>query len=1847
MKYSHYLSLAYLSIVLCFTGASCSRPKLSDTPSMEYASLVKAYTGGIISESSKVRVELLSGVPGVQSGDPAPSKLFSFSPSLKGSAKWVSPNIVEFVPDQGALKAGQIYKCNFYLNKIIKGVDKRLAKFPFSFMAAGKEAAISIDYVVISKDEPEKAAVVGTVSLSDPLDKEAVRAMISYRYEDKGEEVQVGEGPDPNHIVYWIEGLDRSRSDEKFTVSLKEGDTGFKTGEAANVMIPGIDSPFGIISAHNIGGETPYIEISFSKPLDTAVDLNGLLSLNYVNRFYVQTTENIARIYYDSGDNSSIELVLSDGIRSSEGDRLGKEHKYSFHLDKAKPDIYVPISGTILPNAKELILPFRAICLKAVDLSVIKIYEDNVLMFLQDNDMGGSSELRRAGRLVHKKCIRLDEDPSLNLHEWQDFSVDLSGLFKQEPGAIYRIRLSFNKDYSLYGEYNEGGAVKTANEMKDISGGGITEEEIAMWDIPDTYYYSRDYDWEDYDWRETDNPMHPSYYMNYNYPEYNLTTSNIGLIAKYSDGNKIWVTTSDIISAKPMSGVDLEVYNFQLRLVGKGKTNSSGLSEIEVSGRPFAVIAKKNDATSYLKVTNGDELSTSKFDIGGTVTEKGLKSYIYGERGVWRPGDTLHVTMIIKDKTGALPENHPAVMELYTPQGQFYSKQTCINSKNGFYTFHTATLADDPTGIWNAYFKVGGASFHKSLRIESLKPNRLKINLDFKDKILGAGISAPVTMSANWLTGPAASGLAAKADMTLTRGGSSFEGFEGYKFTDPTSSFTSSESRIIDTRLDGSGKASLSVDMPSAKDAPGMLKANIVCSVEEAGGDASFTTMTIPFSPFSAYVGIRSPKEENKGYLETDTDLIFNVAVVDKNGKRVSGHDLEYRIFKLKWSWWWESRSYELDSYVNGTTSNMVASGKLRSSGSDSKINFRIEYPEWGRYLVYVKDLSSGHATGDIVMIDWPSYRGMSDKSDPDALSMLAFSTDKKTYEAGETATVYIPGSAKGRALISIENSVSVLKQDWVETSEKGDTKYKFKVTEDMAPNFYISISLLQPHKQADNDLPIRIYGIQPVTVNNKASHLNPEISMPDVIHPEETFTVNIKEKNGKPMTYTLAIVDEGLLDITSFKTPDPWSEMNAREALRIRTWDLYDDVIGAFSGRFSPMFSVGGDESSVVNSKKDNRFNPVVKFLGPFTLKSGSNKHKITLPMYIGSVRVMVVAGQNGAFGNAEKAVPVRSPLMVLPTLPRVMGTQEKVVLPVNVFALEDNVRNVTVSVESEGPLKINGSSQMQVAFNGPGDKLIKFNMESKGEGMAKVTVTAKGDGYKAFETINIEVRNPNPVIISSDRAMIGKGESKTFSFAPFKTDEKNSAVLSLSGFPVIDFDGNFSYFKNYSYSCTEQIAAKGISLIYTRELLSETNSAKANEMIPLILQEIYSRQLADGGFAYWPGMVNADTWATSMVGLFITEAADKGFDVNKGVAGNWVKFQNNAVKNYRHSKSKYLDDLDQAFRLHSLALAKKADHASMNRLKESEELTNQARWMLASSYAVCGKKNIAQELINTTDSTFESYSANNFTFGSQLRDKAIALDALVLNDKLPEALTLAQDIAERFNSGYNTTQESAFVSMAMRRLAEKSNTGIIEAEVTGAGDKAESFKSPKSVYSQAVDPSKGKLSVKNVSEGPMFASLLRTYQPEIGESVNASGNGIKLSVSYVNKAGNPVSPENLKQSTDFTAIIKVTHTGLAEDYTNLALTAMIPSGWEIYNERLLGKEAVVSSQNAYNYNDIRDDRNIWYFDLPLGTTKTFKTQLRAAYEGEFYLPSIVCEAMYDPQVYARTASGKAAVSR
>lgn len=1823
-----------------FTG--CSHFGKTKGQSTEFATFVKAYTGGIISDKSTIRVELASDVPEVVPGEDIKNGILTFSPSIKGTARWLSSSMIEFIPDQGALKSGQAYTGKLRLDKIRKISNRKFKKFSFSFMVAIKEAVLSLGEINITAASPDKASVDGIISLTEELPLEKVQSMIEYDYPDQAGEMNITPGSGPLEYRFEITDLPRSDKDRRLRVSMKPGDTGFVTDSELDVTIPSVGE-FRVVSADMIGDSDPYIMVNFSEPLSDARDFTGMFELSNAESVQWEIENSHVKINFERKDgDEAISLKVYPEIKSYDGSSLGTEFTKAFENIDIAPAVEIYADGNILPNAKELILPFRAVNLNAVDIKVIQIYEDNVLMFLQENDLGSSSGLRRSGRLIYKRCVRLDTDPSKNLHKWQDYSVDLTNLFKQEKGAIFRIVISFKQEYSVYGKKNTFKSGTPSNDLVELASTDLTPEDEEVWDIPETYYYDSDIDWSNYNWNEKDNPLKPSYYMiSERFPSINLLMSNLGVIAKYAGGDKIWVSVNDILTANPVFNAELAVYNFQLKEIGYAKTDRDGFAEISLSGRPFVVVAQREMSTSYLKVTEGSENSLSRFDVGGEFLDKGLKGFVYGERGVWRPGDTLHVTLMLQDKENKIPDNHPAVMELYTPEGQFYSKMVNSEGKNGFYVFNIQTNSSDPTGTWNAYFKIGGATFHKSLRIEDIKPNRLKINLDLRESSIDGGETVPVTVAASWLTGPPAAGLNAKVTMTLRNANTSFKGFDGYSFTFPGYRFSSASYDIIDTRLNSEGSAMKNVEMPTGP-APGLLRAEFVTQVEEPGGDVSYSTTTVPYSPYKSYVGIKAPVEDDSHYLQTSKEYTIKIANVDKNGNRVSGNSLNCYLYKTEWSWWWESDTDNLDSYINGRSSEPVSTMVLAPGSSDSEFHIKINDEDRGRYLLLVQDSESSHVAGQVLYFDWPGSVGFSRMSDPSALTMLSFSTDKQSYDVGETVKVYIPNAEGGEALVSLENSRKVIQREWVKTSGSDGVTYSFKVTPEMAPNFYIHITLIQPHERADNDLPIRLYGVQPILVNDRSSHLEPKIDMPETLHPDEEFSIKVSEKNGKAMTYTLAIVDEGLLDLTGFRTPDPWNAMFKKEALGVSTWDLYDYVIGAYSGRFSPMFSIGGDEDVEINGRKDNRFNAIVKFIGPFTLQNGTATHKIKIPTYVGSVRVMLVAGNSNAYGSSEKTVKVTSPLMILPTLPRVLGTNEKVSLPVNVFALEDDVRNARISVRAEGPLKIVGDAGRSVTFEKPGDQLVNFDLETVGTGMATVYINAEGAGHKASDKISIEVRNPNPATISVTRQTIRQGEARHFGFEPFTASEDEWASLEVAGFPAIDIAGIYSYMKNYDFSCTEQLSARGIALISLKKLLPEDKQNEIDTLIPQLLQQLYQRQLGSGGFVYWPGSPDPNSWVTSMAGEFLILASQNGYPVSKGVLSSWSRFQKRSVQDYRSTDKNYLNDLDQAYKLYTLALNGEPESGAMNRLKEDQDISDQAGWMLASAYVLAGKKSVAKEYIARLKSSFTDYSdGDDITFDTPLRDKAIAIEALANMDEIQDAMDLAADLADGMR-GWYSTQEAAFASRAMQALASKAQAGDLALEIQQGG-KSSKAGGAGAVSNVEVDTKAGGIDIKNTGKGIAYATLILSSHPDAGQKIEAKASGLSLNVAYSSSEGRQLNPASIAQGTDFTVTITVANTSSMRDYANLALTEMIPSGWEIFNDRLFTSGG---ESTSYDYRDIRDDRVIWFFGLPSGGSKTFTMKLHAAYVGEFVLPAISCEAMYDSRVSANTASGVAKVT-
>ena len=1869
------LFLILLTVIAGFS--SCKSNQKDIIPSAEYAPYVNAYTGGVISQNSTIRIELTQDQPMVDLNQELKDNPFSFSPSLKGKTYWVSNNIIEFVPEEGALKPGAFYEGTFHLGDFVD-VDKKLEEFNFSFRVQERNFSIHTDPITVTATQPDQVTVTGEIRFSDVVKKEEVEKMLTAGSEkNKSYPIEITQTDHPTRYAFSISQITKEAEDYQLEITAKGNPAGIDRTQNESILIPAKNS-FRFLSAVRIDQPENGIEIIFSDPVSNTQDLKGLIDVPEVSSSIFQIKENKVFVYFEAGKLNKLTLNIHEGIRNSQDKPLGTSHSISFSELNLKPQVEMATSAAILPDSKSLIIPFRAVNLYAVDLSVIRIFESNVLMFMQNNSLSSANELRRSGRLVYKKTLWLAKDSSKDVHRWEDYSIDLAGLIHQEPGAIYRVILSFRQEYSAYpcgGSENKEMQFadnKSSDNLTKVSGETLSEDDEAVWDTPETYYYyngSVPMDWSQYRWTERDNPCHPSYYMNSDrIAACNIFASNLGMIVKRNSLNKLWIAVNNILDTKPVAKAQVTIYNFQLQPIGKGETNGEGLVEITPKGVPFIAVAEADKQKAYVRVVDGEEQSVSRFDVGGKDIQKGLKGFIYGERGVWRPGDTLHISFMLEDREKRIPDKHPVALEIYNPRGQFYTKMISTQGTNGFYTFAVPTQADDPTGLWNAYVKVGGTAFHKSLRIETIKPNRLKITLALPTILQASSKDVYAPLTSSWLTGATASRLKAKVEMSLSKVNTQFKNYGQYLFNNPATDFTTVRADVFNGVLDAEGRAGVNIQLPVATGAPGMLNATLTTRVFEPGGDASIYSQTVPFSPFTSYVGINLNQPKGK-YIETDKDHVFDIVTVNDQGQPVNRSNLEYKIYRISWSWWWENGEESFGTYINNSSITPVASGNLQTTGGKASFKFRINYPDWGRYLVYVKDRESGHATGGTVYIDWPDWRGRSNKTDPSGIKMLAFSLDKDSYEIGETATAIIPAAAGGRALVSLENGSTVLQQQWLEVSDQGDTKLTFKITPEMAPNVYLHISLLQPHAQTVNDLPIRMYGIAPVFVTNRQTILQPQIKMPEVLRPETDFNVTVSEKSGKPMTYTLAIVDDGLLDLTNFKTPDPWNEFYAREALGIRTWDMYDDVLGASGGRYSSLFSTGGDASLKPADAKANRFKPVVKFIGPFYLAKGKQQtHTLKLPMYVGSVRAMVVAGQDSAYGNAEKTAFVRTPLMLLSTLPRVLSTQEEITVPVNVFAMENQVKNVTVSLEASGAgVQITGNRQQSLTFDQPGDQLAYFTLKTGSKtGKATIHLTASGNGQQTKETIEIEVRNPNPVVTLRNSQWIEAGQEAELSYTLAGSSSANNQVqLEVSRIPSVDISRRFDFLYNYQHHCTEQLTSKALPLLFVSQFkaVDEQEVEKIKTNVQEAIRQIYARQLPNGGFVYWPGNAVADEWITSYTGMFLTLAQEKGYAVHPNVLNKWKRFQRAAAQNWRMPQEAsnwqiWQSELQQAFRLYTLALAGAPEYGAMNRMKEQPGLSIQAKWRLAAAYALTGKMKPAGELVYNAETTVIPYSSMNLIYGSSDRDEAMILETLILmkrdRDALQQAKKVSQNLAQE---NWFSTQSTAFALMAMGRLAEQLS-GTLDFTWSWNGKQQPAVKSAKAVFEKeiATSPKSGTVSVKNQGKGALSVDLITRTQL-LNDTLPAIADNIRLDVKYTDMAGSPISVEDIRQGTDFMSAVTPSNISGTSDYSNLALTHIIPSGWEIYNERMIVPEASSSNSNEantpessadkYTYKDIRDDRVLTYFDLRRGESKTFTVRLQATYAGNFILPAIQCEAMYDAVVQARTKAGRTTVSR
>ncbi len=1774
--------------------------------------LLDSYTSGVVAAGEPVVVRFKDpAVMKVKFGEAIPAKAFEFTPALKGKAVWIDENTVGFKYDN--IDKEKSYVCKFKVSDFVDcGSDQVLE---FGFGVRRQNFSLVAQQPICLSNETMNYNL--RIAFAVPVDQEEAINMFdnSFRKSHPVQATFVGNGI----YDFEIQNFERKNQDYNVHVVLDGKAVESKAKMERDLTIYAKDSFIPL--TFDIDRTSDHGTLFFSQPLKESQNLTGFITTPSNLAYKADIKGNKIDFYFDKSNVyryqlDDLTMGVGSGIRSDNGMVLQGDYSYSLDLTTVQPKVRWTNDGVIIPNVDETTIYFDAICLNAVTLRVVRIFDDNILSFLQDNELGETYGVRKAGRLEKKVRMAID-NPYPN--QWKTFPIVLSDYIKVEPGAMYQLALDFGPaDYTF-----------ASDEMK-LAVKDDPQREADYWDGEAWDYKEYNYDGE---WGDPNG----FYYYNNVEVKKNIVVSDLAVTAKMGRNDLVDVYVYQISDAKPATGATVTAYNFQKQELTKGSVDGNGHVQLQCANRPaFVVATDRKGSKSVIKLSDGNALSYSRFDIAGEAIEKGVSAFAYSNRGVWRPGDDLQLNLMLNDMESSLPDDYPVVLEVIDATGRLYAKQVNTKPVNDIYCFTVKTNVADETGLWSARFKVGTKTITKDLRVETVKPNRLEINFDLPE-VVSLTRNERVALTSRWLNGMKANGLKTEVDVKLRGGETTFKNFANYCFDNQMQKFETQEYALFSGQLNSEGVTSVGFDPLDDIYASQMMDGTFTVKVFEQGGDFSIASFTSKLSPYSRYVGVDLPETTSKygSYYDTGKDWKFNVAMVNENGTACkSTVSLVYALYKLDYYWWWSSEDdFSLQRYASGNYKAPVQTGNLTCNGTTS-VTFNIDDDNWGSYLLVINDRQGGHTFAKVINFDWGYGHSSSASGAPAQLSLKATAD---SYQVGEKIVVTFPANDKAKALVTVEANDRVLQTQLVENlGEEG--KVEIAATEEMIPNVYVYVALIQPH-DAVNDLPIRLYGVIPVKVENKQLQLEPNIGVPETANTKKTLEVKVSETNKQAMTYTLAIVDEGILGLTNFKTPNPYGYFNSKQALSVRTWDNYANIVDAFSGELGSIYAIGGDGILNQDITLDKRFKAYAVTLGPFELKAGeTNTHNFEVPQCSGALRFMVVAkGKGKAFGASEKRMTVVDPINLYASAPRVVAPGDELNLKVQVQA--PTMKNKTLEVKFDNKnLTPVGTLPTSVKIDGNGEGLVAVRTtipKTLGNAVMKVSVT--GEGYTAVSETEMPIRMPFAERRNTITKEVEAGQTVSVPFTLEGMDGTQQGNITVSSLLPVDLFGRIDYLLGYPHGCLEQTTSKAFPQLYLNYFaqLDDNDKAELKNNVEAAITNLKAYQKSDNSMTNWPGGTYVSPWTEIYALHFLVEASKQGYNVPQYFLDGLLSYQSNLAKQWKFHPDYPSGETVQAYRLFVLALAGKAEMGAMNRFKELEMHYSLSKALAAAAFAQTGKTSIAQNLLPTYNDN-ESMSDYYTSFGSRTRDLAFLAYTQMLCDVNPQIVQENINKVCRMLSSdrWMDTQTTAFALFVLGKYAEKMNVAAntnLSATVKVNGEERTLNTNMASVgYSITPKLGNNTVEIKNNGEQKVVANIF-TKTSVAEYDMNEGGNLIKMTVNYFDKNGAPVNLTTLDAGTDL--VVKMTVQNPSEwQVTELALSYYLPSGWELVNDRLTGD---MTGNEGAKHLDLRDDRAYFYFDLMPGAKKTFTLKANATYEGNYMIPAVRCEDMYNAEIY------------
>lgn len=1536
----------------------------------------------------------------------------------------------------------------------------------------------------------------------------------------------------------------------------------------------------------------PIIEVTASQSIGSE-NIQSFVTISPTVNFRVEEKANGFILEGNFREGETYELNIDKRLQGVFKVPLTNDFQQTVAFAKPEPSISFPASEALyLTSRGKRRLGVRLVSIDKVRLSIHKVYANNIKHFMEDNylysyiDRSDYSSLYNNGDEVLETVLE---------------TKDL-----QESNGLKLISLNFKN----LNDYNGLYVVKVAS-MDD------------RW-IADSKL---------------------------------VTISDIGLIVKQSK-EELWVFANSILTAEPMTGANITVVSSNNQSLHTLPTNAKGfvkfpLKDFKSKGFEVGMItATRGNDFTYMSFNQNRHSTWDKYELNGyEPSSSGLQAYIYGERKLYRPGEKAHFNIIVRDESWQNPGNLPIKIKITSPSFDTYKEMKKTLNSEGSVEGSIEFPATAQTGNYDiqAYSSQGNLLGTYQISVEEFMPDRIKVIASLKNKPV-LGQEAIVEGQALNLFGPPAGDRPLELSVSLEKKTLEPKGLEDYSFNMETDiSYFPSIFLKKKTLPDGKIYAGFQISKEYAYN--GLLQGSASVAVFDENGRPVYKTMSFDVPTQPVFYGIK----KMESYIDGRQSIQIPIIAVNPEGKVFAEKKAHIEVIRYEWRNVLQ-RNYGTLEYVSHREAIKIADHEVNIKGFD--YSYQLVPDLAGTYEVRVSEPGSSSYSYSKFYV-YQGSGGVSNSFGIDKSGDIAISANATKYHVGDKAKVMFKMPFKGKLLVTVERDKVIKQYEFINTEERAEA-FELPITEDMAPNAYITATLLKP--VADDAIPLTAaYGFYSLSVEKPDTHLEMDIQAVEQSRSKERQTVTVKLlKPQAGVEVTIAAVDEGIHQIKGYKNPNPYDYFYQKRALTVRSYDLYPRVFPEYKigERSYGADYYGDDVAKRINPLANNRVKPVSFWSGTLlTDKNGEVSYSFDVPAFSGRLRIVAVAAKGQAFGAAQGAMLVADPVVISAGLPRFASPQDALKVPVMLANTTEEAIEVETSITASGAASVKGKGTQTLRLAPNSQSTVFFEAQAaRTIGQATIKIQAKGKGEVFEQSIELPVRPSTSLLKSSGAGIIKGNSTQTIDMKQDYLREGVDGRLVLSRSPSTSLAPHLKYLLEYPHGCLEQTISSAFPQLYLADLSKVLMQEKGIQQyqidyhIQMSIQKLRGLQHYSGGFRYWPdGEVN--WWASAYASHFLTEAKKAGYEVPEELLKSSLAYlsdqslQDNQPKKVKAGTTPSPSvSNEKVYSLYVLALAGKPEVSLMNYTRNiATVLSSENQYLLACSYLLAGNKKAYQSLLPPAFTSTAATNKLGNDFSSPIRNMALSLNSIIdaepTNAQIP---LMAKKLSDAMsNETYLSTQERSFAVIALGKIAQAQSGQTVSASVTVDGNEVGSYNQGELTLRKNVVGESVKVQTKGTGDLYYFWEL---------KGLNESGKfleedkGLKVRRTFFDREGKPLNPATLSQNDQVVVRVSVQSDGM--EVSNVAITDMLPAGWEVENPRFheLDASKWIKDASLADHIDYRDDR-INFFVTAKAKEQYYYYVARAVSKGTFQMGPISADAMYDGSYHSYHGARKVTV--